>query len=96
MDAFDASNVEELFKELDEQQFVDVAKSLAAYRGSLMKEGFTRRESMRLVEAYSKFLYDITLENFLSEKRQEEYEALDSEEEEAFEPVDDFEDEDDD
>lgn len=64
-------NVEDAFKELDENEFTFFSRSLAAYRRRLMSEGFTRREAMRLVEAYSKFIYDISIEEFMAEKDSE-------------------------
>lgn len=58
-------NPEDAFRELDQKEFVFFAQALAAYRESLIKEGFTRREALRLVESYSKFIYDMSVEDFL-------------------------------
>lgn len=63
---------EDAFRELDEMEYSLFAKALADYRNQLMKEGFTRRESLRLVESYSKFIYDMVVEEFLAQKRKEE------------------------
>lgn len=63
---------EELFKELDQTEFKFFASALSAYRASLMNEGFTRREAMRLVEGYSKFIYDMSIEDFMVEKASNE------------------------
>lgn len=69
------TNVEEAFKELDRKEFNFFAQALGAYRKALVKEGFTRREAQRLVETYAKFIYDMSLEEFLTEKRIEEAQA---------------------
>lgn len=61
-------NVEDAFKELDAKEYTFFASSLSAYLSSLMTEGFTRREAMRLVEAYSRFIYDLTLEDFVNQE----------------------------
>lgn len=73
MDAFEkTASVEDLFKELDQRKFTNIARPLAAYRIELMKEGFTRREAMRLVEAHSKFIYDMCIEEFVTDQDEEE------------------------
>lgn len=58
-------NIEEAFKDLDANEFKFFAAALSSYRRSLMKEGFTRKEAMRLVDTYSKFIYDMSLEEFI-------------------------------
>lgn len=70
-------NLEQAFKDLDAREFTFFAAALASYRRSLMKEGFTRREALRLVETYSKFIYDMSIEEFIVEKRKEEEALLD-------------------
>lgn len=57
----DFDNWQDAFKKADANQYGTVAKALAGYRRALMAEGFTRRETMRLVESYSAFIYDMTL-----------------------------------
>lgn len=90
MEAFEKTRtVEDLFKELDDHKFSHIAKPLAALRGELMKEGFTRRESMRLVESYSKFLYDAALEDIIADRRREDFEAMSEADEEESNNVDD-------
>lgn len=83
-------NVEELFQELDENQYSKLSGAMWAYMRSLMKQGFTRRESFNLVQGYSKFLYDMTLEEFISQKRMEEDNALEQSlsDEEDVDPFD--------
>lgn len=58
-------SLEEAFKDLDSNEFAFFSKALSAYRRALMKDGFTRREAMRLVEAYSRFIYDMSVEEFM-------------------------------
>lgn len=70
-------DIEEAFKDLDKNEFAFFATSLAGYRDSLMSKGFTRREAMRLVETYSKFIYDMSIEEFISQKQEEEFGADD-------------------
>lgn len=64
-------NVEAAFKELDAKEYSFFANSLSAYLKSLMDQGFTRREAMRLVESYSRFIYDLSIEEFLHQKHDE-------------------------
>lgn len=61
-------NPAEAFKELDAKEYSFFAQSLSAYLKALINEGFTRRESLRLVEAYAKFIYDLSIEEFIREK----------------------------
>lgn len=68
----DYSTVEDLFKELDAKEFSFFARALGSYRKSLMDEGFTRREAIKLVESYSQFLYNMGLEDFIAERNREE------------------------
>lgn len=70
----DPIDFEKEFKKLDSGEFTFFSKALSGYRNSLMAEGFTRREAMRLVEAYSKFIYDMSLEDYISRNRREELE----------------------
>lgn len=67
----DFRTVEDLFKDLDAREFNFFASALAAYRKALVNEGFNNRESMRLVEAYAKFIYNMGLEEFIAEKTKE-------------------------
>lgn len=71
--------VEDLFNELDQSKFYEVAKPLADYRNELMKNGFTRREAMRLVETYSKFTYDLMIESMISDRHSSEIDDLEAE-----------------
>ncbi len=68
------SDVEDAFKDLDKREFHFFASALAAYRKSLMDQGFTRREALRLVESYSKFIYEMSVEEFMSRKAKEDSE----------------------
>lgn len=61
-------NLEEAFKDLDAKEFEFFAAALGAFRQSLQKQGFTRREAMRLVETYSRFIYDMSLEDYIANK----------------------------
>lgn len=82
MDSENFDNPADLFKELDVKEHSFLAQPLAGYLKALMNEGFTRREAMRLVEAYQKFMHDLSLEEFIYEKNQEENESdVDSEDE---------------
>lgn len=65
-------SLEDAFKELDDQEFGVIATALGGFRSALMKNGFTRREAIRLVETYSKFIYDMSIEEFISQKRDHE------------------------
>lgn len=65
------NNLDDLFKDLDANEFNFFAISLAAYRDSLTSKGFTRKEAMRLVETYSKFIYDMSVEEFIAQKEDE-------------------------
>lgn len=85
---------EEAFKELDVKEFSAPAETLGAYLKALMKAGFTRRESIRLVEAYSKFLYDMAIEEFMAMKRLQEDIELPIDEDDQEEDVDDLDDDD--
>lgn len=73
----DWDNWEEAFKEADSKQYSTIAQSLAGYRKALMSEGFTRREAMRLVESYSNFIYDLTLNRAEEEEDTAEWEEVD-------------------
>lgn len=68
-------SLEDAFKELDSKEYMHYARALGAYKRALISEGFNDKEATELVLTYSKFLYDITLEEFLSEKRIEEAKA---------------------
>lgn len=72
-------NLEEAFRELDDKEFTVIAKALGDFRSSLMKNGFTRREALRLVESYSKFIYDMSIEEFIAQKRQHERQLFEGE-----------------
>lgn len=72
------NNVADAFKDLDENEFSFFSTALAGYRDALMKRGFTRREAIRLVESYSKFIYDMSIEEFMA-RRAEEQDAKDDE-----------------
>jgi hypothetical protein len=82
-------NLEDAFKELDRKEYQVIAKALGDYRDSLMTQRFTRRESMRLVETYSKFLYDMSLEEFILQKRREERKAFEEDLEHMLEDEED-------
>lgn len=58
-------NLEDAFKQLDKKPYEPVSKTLALFRESLMQHGFTRRESMRLLDTYAKFLYEWAIEEAL-------------------------------
>lgn len=64
-------NVEDAFKELDKKEFAFIASSLGAFRHALMAEGFTRREALRFVESYSRFIYEMSMEEFLADKEKQ-------------------------
>ena len=85
-------NLEDAFKELEAREFAFLASCLGALRKSLMSEGFTRREALRLVESYSKFIYDLGMEEFIMRSRvnddEEKYEAP---EDDDVDPDEDFE-----
>lgn len=82
-------NVEDAFKELDVEQYDVFSGSLATYFQSLQKQGFTRREAFRLIEGYSKFVYDMAFEEYVAEENQKVLEAeMAAEEEEEDEDVD--------
>lgn len=83
-------NIEDAFKELDGKEYAHYAKALGAYFKALLDEGFTREEAAPLVHTYSKFLYDMTLEEFTSEKRREEAEVWLKAEDDEDPPVDDY------
>lgn len=68
-------NVDDMFRELDEREYNLIAGALGNFRSSLMTNGFTRREALRLVETYSKFIYDMSIEEFLSQRRAQDREA---------------------
>ena len=61
-------NPEQAFRELDKNEYNFFARTLGAYHKALMAEGFTRRESMKLVETYAKFVYDMVIEELISGK----------------------------
>lgn len=64
-------NPEDAFKELETKEFSFFAKALAAYKRALVQEGFNDEEAMRLVEAYSKFIYDMSVEEYLTDPGEE-------------------------
>lgn len=66
-------NVEDAFKDLDKKEYDFFAKALGLFRDALVKEGFEREEAMVLVASYSKFVYDMGLEEFISSKDEERY-----------------------
>lgn len=72
-------NVEEAFKDLDEKEFHFLAATLSAYRDSLLKHGFTRKEAMKLVEAYSKYIYDMSIEDYMKDDEEEDSDYADGE-----------------
>lgn len=61
-------SIEDAFGELDKEEYFFFARTMGAYMRSLMAEGFTRREAFRLVESYSKFVYDMVIEEVMAEK----------------------------
>lgn len=82
-------NVDDLFKELDKKEYHFVSASLWTYMKSLMDSGFSRREAFNLVQGYGKFIYDMTLEEFISNRRMEEDRAFKEEEKDDVDPFDD-------
>lgn len=71
-------NLEQAFGELDRNEYQFFAKTLGAYRRALEAEGFSRREAMRLVETYAKFVYDMVIEEIISGKQDYSGEETDS------------------
>lgn len=61
-------SLEEAFEDLDKREYAFFAKALAAYRNALLEQGFSKSESFKLVAAYSKFIYDMGLEEYISER----------------------------
>lgn len=62
-------SLEAAFKDLDSKEFGFFADALGAYLKALMKAGFTREEAMKLVESYSRFIYDMSIEEFWATKK---------------------------
>lgn len=62
-------NLEDAFKDLDSNEYNFFAKSLGSYLRALMVEGFTREEAFNLVESYSKFVYDMVIEEMISKSQ---------------------------
>lgn len=83
------NNLEDAFKEIDAREFDFVAKALAAYRRSLTGEGFSQREAMRLVEGYAKYIYDMSLEEFIAQKNSEQIDGLINPKDDDVDPDDD-------
>lgn len=84
-------NLEDAFKELEAREFAFLASCLGALRKSLMNEGFTRREALRLVESYSKFIYDLGMEEFIMRTRaQDDAEDYEDPPEDDVDPEEDF------
>lgn len=79
-------NVEDAFKDMDRKMDVAeyslIARLLSSYRESLMQQGFTRREAMRLVESYSKFIYDLVIEDMLSSSSKSNKDDIEDDEDE--------------
>lgn len=59
-------NLEDAFKDLDKDEYHFFAKTLGSYRRALETEGFNKEEAFKLVEAYSKFVYDMVIEEMLN------------------------------
>lgn len=68
-------NVEDAFKDLDKREFHFFASALASYRKALMDQGFTRREAVKLAESYSKFIYEMSIEEYMNRKAAESSEV---------------------
>lgn len=73
MNDFDHVDYEAEFKKLDEGEFVFFAKALAGYRRALIAEDFTETQAMRLVATYAKFIYDMSIEDFIAQQREKEF-----------------------
>lgn len=73
-------SLEDAFKELDKNEFMEFATSLAAYKDALMSKGFTRREACRLVENYAKFVYEWAIEDAVSRREQKLFNHLQDDE----------------
>lgn len=61
-------NVEEFFRELDKREYAPLATPLGAYRRALEEEGFSQKQAFKIVKQYAKFLFNMTLEEFIGER----------------------------
>lgn len=62
-------NVEDFFKELDKREYAPLAAPLGAYQRALEEEGcFSQKQSFKIVKEYAKFLYKMTLEEYIGER----------------------------
>lgn len=64
----DKFDFEQAFKEQAQRKYLPFAESLAAYRDALLDKGFTREESISLVQVHAKFIYDMAIEEALNEE----------------------------
>lgn len=55
-------NLDDAFKDLKYKKYAPYAQALAAYRDSLLDEGFTRREATELLKLHTKYMYDRAFE----------------------------------
>lgn len=69
----DFETLEDLFRELDINEFKFYAEALASYRKALLQAGFNSVEAFKLVESYSKFIYDMSIEDFVNKQMMDEY-----------------------
>lgn len=51
----------ERFEELDRMPHREASSDLWAYFKSLIDEGFSRREALKLTEIYSNYIYDLIM-----------------------------------
>lgn len=66
-------NWEEKFKELDANVFSFFAKALAGYKQALIETGaFNSQDAQRLVESYAKFIYDMSIEEYLDKSLEDD------------------------
>lgn len=57
------------FRKLEAKAYWKLAAELSAYRDALMSKGFTRRESMRIVEGYAEIIHEVILDDAQLGKR---------------------------
>lgn len=64
--------VEDAFKELDKDEYSIFSTALSTYFKALQESGFTRREAFRLIEGYSKFVYEMMVEEYVRDYEEKE------------------------
>lgn len=51
-------NLEEAFKQLQQNKHKPYAEALAAYRDALLEQGFLREEALEILKLHTKYVYD--------------------------------------